>query len=857
MSPRGVVLAPPCCGNAAAKAALWGTSSSARPPATMRAVLLLLLLLVASRCRAPHCPARFTRRGHYTVAGLFQIHVAPAAAARPEVQQCDRVDTLSSHDYQLFRTMRFTIEEINNSSSLLPNITLGYEIYDACSESANMYATLGVLAQNMRRRVEMISNFSHYQPRALAVIGPHSSGFALTSAAILSIFLMPEISYEASTEILSLKHTYPSFLRTIPSDSVQVEAMVFLMEDFRWNWVAMVGSDTDYGRKGMQTLYKAMTKRDICVAYRGLIPANKNASSLELKKMVRDIVGTKVNVTIIFSDRRSARVFFEVVVQENVTGKVWVGTENWLLAPLVSDVPGIYQVGTVIGMSVKDGQFAGMRASENTQPAACASDLGAKCCNQLCTQCHLLPPTSDPRAMKSSYNVYSAVYAVAHGLHSLLGCNSGACRKDEVYPWQLLQKIKQVNFSLHKNWVYFDDNGDPITGYDLIMWKWTGSAWSFDTIGSFSRNPNRLSIDWDRIVWHTEDNQVPASICSKPCERGEKRTQVGIHRCCFDCEACPAGTFLNRSDLYTCQSCKKSQWAPVHSETCFERHIEFLSWAEPVSWALLTAITLLMLLLMSTAIIFALNTTTPVVKSAGGKMCFLMLGALACASSSLYCHFGKPSWLTCQLRLPVFSISFSICLSCMAVRSFQIVCIFKLAAKWPALYETWMRHNGPNLFIGASTAVQVMLSLALLVTNPSVPHKDYERVAEVILFECSQENSVLVMFAVFYNVLLSVCCFVFSYMGTDLPKNYSEAKCITFSLLIYFTCSISYFTTYSIYQGKYLVAMNMLSLLCTLAGVFGGYFLPKGYIILFRADLNTTEYFQMAIQSYTTRRSSA
>ncbi|XP_025062161.1 taste receptor type 1 member 1 isoform X3 [Alligator sinensis] len=404
--------------------------------------------------------------------------------------------------------MRFTIEEINNSSSLLPNITLGYEIYDVCSESANMYATLGVLAPSMRRRVEMISNFSHYQPRALAVIGPHSSGFALTSATILSIFLMPQISYEASTEMLSLKHIYPSFLRTIPSDRVQVEAMVLLMQDFRWNWVAMVGSDTDYGRKGIQTLYKAMTKRDICVAYRGLIPANKNASSTELKNMVRDIVGTKVNVTIVFSDRRSARVFFEVVVQENVTGKVWVGTENWLLAPLVSDVPGIYQVGTVIGMSVKASDLEAKWWDTGSNNHLNISDTSSSC-NQLCTQCHLLPPTPDARAMKSSYNVYSAVYAVAHGLHSLLGCNSGACRKDEVYPWQLLQKIKQVNFSLHKNWIYFDVNGDPMTGYDLIMWKWTGPAWSFDTIGSFSRNPDRLSIDWDRIVWHTEDNQVP------------------------------------------------------------------------------------------------------------------------------------------------------------------------------------------------------------------------------------------------------------------------------------------------------------------------------------------------------------
>ncbi|XP_026718765.1 telomere zinc finger-associated protein [Athene cunicularia] len=239
------------------------------------------------------------------------------------------------------------------------------------------------------------------------------------------------------------------------------------------------------------------------------------------------------------------------------------------------------------------------------------------------------------------------------------------------------------------------------------------------------------------------------------------------------------------------------------------------------------------------AVLFALNASTPVVKSAGGKMCFLMLGSLACACSSLFCYFGEPAWHTCLLRLPLFAISFTVFLSCMATRSFQIICIFKLNARWPALYEAWLRRRGPVLFISASSVAQAMLCLAAEATSPTAPQRDYGASAERVVLECAPSTAAGRTAAIAYTVLLSTCCFALSYAGKDLPASYNEAKCLTCSLLLHLACSAAVFCTQGVFRGRSEAVVRVLGGLCTLAALLGGYFLPKAFVLLLRPRLNT------------------
>ncbi|XP_077441377.1 taste receptor type 1 member 1 [Vanacampus margaritifer] len=765
----------------------------------------------------------------------------------------------------MMQAMRFAVEEINNKTGahyLLPGVSLGYQLYDICSVPASVLATLDILADQYRgppaNTEPVLTNMT------VAVIGPDSSSKTFTPAALLGAYLMPQISYEASNKKLSNKALYPSFFRTIPSDKNQVEAIIQLLVHFNWTWIALLGSDNDYGLGGMQSLLQLAPDHGICVAYQGIIPAYSSETADMMRSMVKGILRAKVNTIVLFSSKSKLSGFFPFVIEANVTGKVWIGTEDWSAATRISGIPGIHTVGTVLGVFIKSADISGFRTFERSVVEASlrhgGGQAGSVVTGSVCLQSANVFSlarnnfTLEKYDITSSFNVYKAVYAVAHALHRALQCDSGKCQKRKVHPWQLLPMLKNTRFSLENTSVYFDVNGDPPTGYDIVTWIWRGTEWSLRVVGSFSPHPLQLTLDEDAIEWQSTGStsrSVPLSICSPPCPKGHKKLMRGQHVCCFDCQACPAATFLNTSESNQCHPCPRDQWAPASSEQCQSRRVLLLAWDAPLAVALLFFLGCCLLLTSSSAAILLLHFRTPVAKSAGGRTCLLMLAGLTAAALSSLCHFGPPSRVSCILKQPLFTVSFSACLACIAVRSLQVVCIFKLASKLPPAYDKWAKKQGPEVTIFIVSAIALLISVTRAALEPPEPSQDVDFYKDGMVLECSNTLSFGAGVELAYMSLLSGVCFSFSYMGKDLPANYNEAKCVTFSLMVYLVSWISFFTVYLVSRDPFTMAAHVFAILFSVLAVLGGYFLPKMYIIVLRPQMNTTAHFQNCIQMYT------
>ena len=80
------------------------------------------------------------------------------------------------------------------------------------------------------------------------------------------LFKVAQVSYSATSPLLSNKKLYPYFMRTVASDINQAAVMADLAEDMEWNYVAIIYTDGNYGTPGMEHLSKLLETKNVCIA---------------------------------------------------------------------------------------------------------------------------------------------------------------------------------------------------------------------------------------------------------------------------------------------------------------------------------------------------------------------------------------------------------------------------------------------------------------------------------------------------------------------------------------------------------------------------------------------------------------
>ncbi|XP_045928766.1 extracellular calcium-sensing receptor-like [Micropterus dolomieu] len=820
--------------------------------------------------------------GDVVLGGLFEVHYTSVFTERtftsePQQPSCKGFDTLGFRDTM---TMAFAIDEINNNSNLLPNVTLGYSLYDNCGALVIGFSGALSLASGREEQFLLQQNCLGTPP-VLGIVGDSYSTFSIATSSVLGLYKMPIVSYFATCSCLSDRQQFPSFFRTIPSDAFQVRAMIQILKHFGWTWVGLLISDDDYGHHVAQSFQSDLAQSGGgCLAYLEVLPWDSDPN--ELKRIVHLIKTSAARVVMVFAQKIHLIQLMDEVVRQNVIGRQWIASEAWTAAAVLQTPRLMPYLSGTLGIAIRQGEIPGLREfllrihpdqNDNNNfgndmvrqfweytfqcifappPAGWVEAGGALCTGQEDLE-NLETEFFDLSNLRPEYNVYKAVYALAHALDDMLQCEPGrgpfsghSCATlQRLEPWQLLHYLQKVNFTTSiGDQVSFDENGDALPVYDIMNWQWLPDGRTkVQKVGVVKRSAfklEELTIDEDKIFWNFESNKPPRSVCSESCPPGTRMARKkGEPVCCFDCIPCSEGKISNMTDSTECTTCPEDFWPSPQQDHCVPKKTEFLSYYEPLGVCLTTASLLGTFICLVVLGIFTYHRNTPMVRANNSELSFLLLVSLKLCFLCSLLFIGRPRLWTCQLRHAAFGISFVLSVSCILVKTMVVLAVFKASKPGGGASLKWFGAVQQRGIVMVLISIQAAICTAWLVSSSPAPHKNTQYHNDKIVYECVVGSTIGFAVLLGYIGLLAILSFLLAFLARNLPDNFNEAKLITFSMLIFCAVWVAFVPAYVNSPGKYADAVEVFAILASSFGLLVALFGPKCYIILLRPERNT------------------
>lgn len=296
----------------------------------------------------------------------------------------------------------------------------------------------------------------------------------------------------------------------------------------------------------------------------------------------------------------------------------------------------------------------------------------------------------------------------------------------------------------------------------------------------------------------------------------------------------------------------ETEWSEKGSSNCTSKQVIFFSWKNVFAVVLLAFSALGILLCLLTSALFLYKRNTPVVKAAGGPLSQAILFSLVISYISAMLFVGYPSSLQCKARQVLFGISFTLCVSCILVKTLQILLAFQFN---PALQDMLRKIYQPYAIITICMALQTAICICWLVLRS--PYDEIVNEPTTLLQHCNEGSYVVFGVMLGYIAILAFVCFICAFKGRKLPEQYNEARSITFSMLLYLISWLLFVPVYVTTSGMYLPAVEMVVILISNYGILGCHFCPKCYIIFFKKEQNTSSAFRKNLYEYSSKQSSS
>ncbi|XP_066486368.1 vomeronasal type-2 receptor 26-like [Tiliqua scincoides] len=777
-------------------------------------------------------------------------------------------------NYQHILALAFAVKEINENLQLLPNITLGFHIYDSFYDAKCTYQATLLLLSTWER---FVPNYvCDVQNKLTAVIGGLDSQTSLHVATVLDIYKVPQLIYGHPPAMNDKTPGLP-FYQMAATETLQCTGILYLLLHFRWTWIVLITTDDDDGERFVQSVFPLYSQHGICFAFIGRLPQVTFITETkdQVIKIHDRIMESRANTVVLYADREE--ILFVIVesftettyTMSKLKGKVWITTVHTDLSVLEDEQ---YLIHGALSFTLHSNDVPGFyEFIENRDPSTSMGDdflhdfwLETISCvipnvvvghDKLlnCTgkeKIKDLPVNEFEMSMSGqSYSIYKAVYVMAHGLDAMSlsqlkhrsMVESGAWNK----LWQLHHFLRGVSFNNSAgDEVSFDQNGEISVGYDVINWV-NPSKESFQRVKvgkivSWAPAAQAFTINEEAITWPSWFNQAqPVSVCSESCHPGSsKKMKEGKPFCCYDCDPCPEGKISDRTDMEDCQNCAEESYPNKKQNFCIPKTINFLSYEEPLGIMLTSFALSFSLITVLVLRSFMKNHDTPIVRANNRNLTYTLLASLLLCFLSALLFIGHPRKFMCLLRQTAFGIIFTVAVSAVLAKTITVVLAF-IASKPGSRMRKWVGTKLVSSIVLSCSLVQAAICVTWLATNAPFPDVDFHSVTGEIVLECNEGSVTMFCLVLGYIGFLAIISFTVAFLARKLPDSFNEAKFITFSMLVFCSVWLSFLPTYLSSKGKYMVAVEIFSILASSTGLLVFIFSPKYYIIAFRSELNT------------------
>ncbi|XP_063158775.1 vomeronasal type-2 receptor 26-like [Candoia aspera] len=725
-----------------------------------------------------------------------------------------------------------------------------------------------------------------FQDSTISVIAGPNSHICQYMANILSIYKIPQIIY-GSAPLMNNYDQADFFHQMFPDDDGQTMGILQLLLHFKWIWIGVVFIENYTGQRFVQNVYIMFSQKGICFDFIEELP--KESFSTDISRMVDDwletyrtIMQSTASVVILYGENQ-IMIFLRMIpyvskwedIPVKTKGKVWIMTAQMEFTSLpFQKIWGIDFIHGALSFAVSSKEVVGFEEFVQTQnptlesknsfinvfweqafecslPKAFIDEKTKDSCTGKEKMEDLPASVFEMRMTGQSYTVYNAVYNVANALQAMYSSKlrhririSSGRQFLQNQLWQLYHYLRSVSFNNSAGEkVSFDQNGKLIAAFDIINWV-TFPNQSFvrakvGKIDLMAQPEEVLTISADDIIWPTMFNQtLPLSLCNSNCPSGYRKAKIeGKPFCCYECLPCPKEKISNQNDMDECFNCPEDHYPSNKNDACIPKVISFLSYTEPLGISLATVAIVFTSLTALILGIFLKYRDTPIVKANNRNLTYTLLIALLFSFLCSFLFIGQPDKWLCPFQQIAFGIIFSTAVSCILAKTIIVVLAF-LATKPGSRMVKWLGGRLSLSIVVPCSFVQITICTVWVATYPPFPGFDMHSIVEEIVLECDEGSPIMFYCVLGFMGFLAIVSFTVAFLSRNLPDSFNEAKFITFSMLLFCSVWICFVPTYLSTKGKYMVAVEIFSILASSGGLLSCIFFPKCFIILVLPELN-------------------